>query len=231
MHKINISSLLFTLCSALLFSLTSVQTSWSQTIYKQEKGLFTGLPTLHSQSGALQSFTRVGPWAGYRFNKNIDLTLLVEYVTSEKRMFSDEFSLYNIGITGGYTHHMPRLKWRSSLSLYRVFNIKTDPEARIFPEGFSVGASSGLYMPIKLSRRITLLPNGTLYAGTGKAQIPNGTLSGHSDGVWSDAGLGVDVNTAFSAFTFTLGGGYIFDLASEAIDSGSSVFLTLVLNF
>src|SRR5690625_6465626 len=89
-------------------------------------------------------------------------------------MFSDEFSLYNIGITGGYTHHMPRLKWRSSISLYRVFNIKTDPEARIFPEGFSVGASSGLYMPVKLSRRITLLPNGTLYAGTGKAQIPNG---------------------------------------------------------
>src|SRR5690625_1730314 len=101
MHKIDISSLLFTLCSALLFSLTSVQTSWSQTIYKQEKGLFTGLPTLHSQSGALQSFTRVGPWAGYRFNKIIDLTLLVEYVTSEKRMFSDEFSLYNYGSAVG----------------------------------------------------------------------------------------------------------------------------------
>src|SRR5690625_7291946 len=102
---------------------------------------------------------------------------------------------------------MPCLKWRSSISLYRVFNIKTDPEARIFPEGFSVGASSGLYMPVKLSRRITLLPNGTLYAGTGKAQIPNGTLSGHSDGIWPDAALGLALTMASCARPCTVGGG------------------------
>src|SRR5690625_7496914 len=113
MHKINISSLLFTLCSVLFLSLTSVQISWSQTIYKQEKGLFTGLATLHSQSGALQAFTRVGPWAGDRYNENNDRRLHVEYVTSERRMFSDECSLYNIGITGGYTSDIARLQWRS----------------------------------------------------------------------------------------------------------------------
>lgn len=201
----------------------------AQTVYKQEKGLFTGLPTFHLQSGQLQSFQLIGPWAGYRFNENLDLRVHVEYVTSERKIISDEFSLYNMGVTGGYTHHMPKLKWRTSVRIYRVFNVKSGPEARFSPEGFSTAANSGLYVPVKLSNRITMLPFVNLFAGTGKARIPNGTLSGHSDGFAAGTSLGLNFNMTFSALTFTIGSGYAFEFYGNKDDSG--VILTLAFNF
>lgn len=216
----------------LFLSLASVQTSWSQTIYKQEKGLFTGIPTLHFSSGQLQSFNRIGPWAGYRFNKNMDLRIHVEFINSEERLLSEEFSLTNIGLTSGYTHHMPRLKWRSSLSIYRIINVNIGEHARFSPEGLSATASSGLYVPVKLSNRITILPQGNLHAGTGNAQIPNGTLSGHSDGFFASTSLGLDLNMAFTPFTFTLGVGYVFSLTDQDdLTPNSGMFINMAFNF
>jgi len=224
----------YTPCAMILIALLSlavVQKSHAQTVYKQQKGLFTGLPSFSFQGSGNNSELLIGPWIGYRFDENVDLALHAEYFSDD----TFDFSLMNIGLAAGYTFHTPSIRWRNDLRLYRAFNLSTSEATSPTPKAFSVSSFSTGYYPFHVSHKITLLPYTGLFSFLGTYELPltrTNYLSGHEDGFVFGPRLGIDMNITFSpSFTGTLGAGYAIALTDQPNQAYEGLILTLQFNF
>ncbi|MDZ7756650.1 MAG: hypothetical protein U5K35_09620 [Rhodohalobacter sp.] len=205
------------------------QEAHSQTVYKQQKGVFTGLPTFSAQGGTGNFELLIGPWIGYRLDENLDIMLHAEYFSDE----AFDFSLINIGLTAGYTTHTPSFMWRNEIRLYRAFNLSTSEAAS--PKAFTLSGFTTGYYPIDVSNKITFLPYAGLFAFAGNKEMPptrTNYLSGHQDGFVFGPRFGFDVNIAFTpSFTWTLGAGYAVALTDQPNQTYDGLILTLQFNF
>lgn len=221
----------YVLISVFLLSILAVQKSHAQTIYKQESGLFTGLPSFSAQGGTGNFELLIGPWIGYRLDENRDIVLHTEYFSDD----TSDFSLMNIGMEAGFTFHAPSIMWRNKLRLYRVFNLSTS-EA-VSPKAFTVSGFTTGYYPVDVSNTITLLPYAGLFAFAGNKDMPptrTNYLSGHQDGFVFGPRFGFDVNITFSSsFTWTFGAGYAVALTEQEHSNQiyNGLILTLQFNF
>jgi len=207
------------------------QKSHAQTVYKQQKGIFTGLPTFSVQGGTGNSELLIGPQIGYRLNENLDIMLHTEYFSDD----TFDFSLINIGLTAGYTTHTPSFMWRNELRLYRAFNLSISDETSPTPKAFSVSSFTTGYYSVPVSEKITLLPYAGLFGFLGTFEIPptrTNYLSGHQDGFVFGPRFGFDVNISFTpSFTWTLGAGYAVALTDQPNQIYDGLILTVQFNF
>lgn len=207
------------------------QTLHAQTVYKQEKGLFTGLPSFSAQGNGGNGELLLGPWMGYRFNEKTDLALHTEYFSDERF----DFSLINIGLKAGYTFHTSSIIWRNELSIYRLFNLSKPGGTLPAPKAFTVGGFTTGYYPVPVSKKADLLPYIGLFGFLGTREMPptkTNYLSGHEDGFVSGIRLGTEVNMAFSSsFTWTLGAGYAFAFTNRPAQTYDGFILNLQFNF
>ncbi|WP_322571219.1 hypothetical protein [Rhodohalobacter sp.] len=217
------------LISFALLTMVITQEAHSQTVYKQQKGVFTGLPTFSAQGGTGNFELLIGPWIGYRLDENLDIMLHAEYFSDE----AFDFSLINIGLTAGYTTHTPSFMWRNEIRLYRAFNLSTSEAAS--PKAFTLSGFTTGYYPIDVSNKITFLPYAGLFAFAGNKEMPptrTNYLSGHQDGFVFGPRFGFDVNIAFTpSFTWTLGAGYAVALTDQPNQTYDGLILTLQFNF
>lgn len=223
--------ILSSLIACSLLSLAATQKAQAQTIYKQDRGLFTGLPSFSLQGTGNNSELLIGPWVGYRFNENLDLALHTEYFSAD----AYDFSLINIGLTAGYTLHTPSIRWRNEMRLSRAFNLSTSEATSPDPKAFTVSGLTTGYYPVSLSSKITMLPYAGLYGLVGDYEIPptrTNFLSGHEDGFVFGTRFGVDMNIAFSpSFTWTIGAGYAIALSNQPNQTYDGLLLMFQFNF
>jgi hypothetical protein len=219
------------LISIALLTMVITEEAHGQTVYKQQKGVFTGLPSFSVQGGTGNNEFLIGPWIGYRLDENLDIMLHAEYFSDE----TFDFSLMNIGLTAGYTTHTPSFMWRNELRLYRAFNLSTSDETSPSPKAFSLSSFSTGYYSVPVSEKITLLPYAGLFGFFGTYEIPptrTNYLSGHQDGFAFGPRFGFDVNIAFTpSFTWTLGAGYAVALTDQPNQTYDGLILTLQFNF
>jgi len=217
------------LISIALLTMVIAEEARGQTVYKQQKGIFSGLPSFSVQGGTGNTEFLIGPWIGYRLDENLDIMLHAEYFSDE----TFDFSLMNIGLTAGYTTHTPSFMWRNRLRLYRAFNLSTSEATS--PKAFTLSGYTTGYYPIDVSNKITLLPYAGLFAFVGNKEMPptrTNYLSGHQDGFAFGPRFGFDVNIAFTpSFTWTLGAGYAVALTDQPNQTYDGLILTLQFNF
>ena len=218
-------------CFILLLAIVgSPQEAKGQTVYKQEQGFFTPvLSSFYLRGGSVESTQKIGPAVGYRINQHIDVSLHAEYLSAEAKEFNlqnYDFSLLNIGLTGGYTRDLSKMKLRAEAGVYRAFNLSTSENTAPEPESVSTRLYAGIYYPLTISKRISLFPNAGLAATTGTYRMPgiSTELTQYSDGFLMGPQLGLDMNIEFSS-------GLIFTISPEIMINYSPVHSTSDTDF
>lgn len=205
--------------------------SQAQTVYKQQKGFFTSLPSFSLQGSGNNSEFLFGPMVEYRFSESTDIVFHSEYFSSN----TPDFSLINLGIKGGHTIHENNFYWRNEIGLYRAFNLITSENTSPTPKAFTINGTTTAYYSLKTTDRIYMLPYAGMFAYYGTLNMPitrTNYLSGHEDGFIYGPRVGLDININFSRlFTWTVGAGYAHAVSNNYSPNYDGFILTLQFNF
>jgi len=194
------TSRLFTaifITSCLIMSLTKI--SHSQTTYKKDAGFYTPiLKSLYLRGGVFEDTQLIGPAVGYRFNKQYDLTLHAEFLSTEYNA-TNRLSMLNVGLILGRTKQLSDTNMlRSEFSVYHSFNLDIEglPQELQDPSLTSTLLSISFYHRLGSLNSIKFLPNIGGFIGYGNYQPPYSTanLRQGFDGFVLGPRLGFDVS-------------------------------------
>lgn len=213
--------------------------SKAQTIYKSDSGLFTPIvKTLYLRNDPLENTQLIGPAIGYRFNKNYDLTLHVEYLSTSYDLNNDfKLSLLNLGFILGRTRHLSSANMlRSKLSVYHSFTFGNEGLPTNFqdPSLNSVLFSTSFYHQLGSSGSVSFLPNVGAFLGYGDYQpaYSSASLRQGFDGFVFGPRLGFDVSFQLSdSFYLIINPDYQLRVNPKYDNSVGSLLINIQLNF
>ncbi|NGP88290.1 hypothetical protein [Fodinibius halophilus] len=222
----------------LLFLFFFLTKSQAQTTYKSDPGFFSPIvESLYLQGGSIgENTVLVGPALGYRFNKNYDLTLHTEYLSTEFNA-NNKFSMLNFGLMFGRTDHFSDHNMlRSELSVYKsvTLNITGLPPSVPDPNLTTAKLTSSFYRSITLSDSVTLLPNAGGFLGYGDYQpaVSSATLRQGYDGFILGPRLGFDILFQFSnSFYLVVKPDYQLRIDPSQDTSEGTLLFNIQLNF